>query len=485
MLASSSLNNLFVTFYLDLFMGVSHLSPTTFYVGQTLYLLWNAVNDPLFGWLQDVAGSRRLTVVKLGGCCWAFAFVLVWYPPETEWYRGVHFVLTTCLYDAMLTLVEIAHSALLAEITRDDKERAAFNGYSAAFAGIGSLTSFAGQWYWDASDLKYFRFACLAIAGVCVLIFVHSSTVLQEKVVVVVPSRSSTATTITTTTPITPVTPSATTTTTSTSTTTTTASSSSSTTNGGTGVLHFISQLRQQKNFFVYVGVASTQSFDCSFEKSSFVLFLAALAGDALSKSQKALTVSGSFFLPWLITLAATPLIQQQGVYRVLGSIFFARCVVCCIALVLFLLHGISANNEYGSFSILFLLMNRVMSESVCRISPLVISDLVDEDRFIHKRKDTETRSGTIVGSVNFFTKLTQSVGPMVGYYILNAGRRADHGPLGSWLRLDLSLSAVPLCCASLQLILWAGWFTLHGNHLKRVKSYLEEIGGGSGALMV
>lgn len=39
------------------------------------------------------------------------------------WIRGIHFTLSLCVYDGMLTLVELSHSALLADLTVDSVER--------------------------------------------------------------------------------------------------------------------------------------------------------------------------------------------------------------------------------------------------------------------------------------------------------------------------------------------------------------------------
>ena len=63
MLASSALNNLFVTYHLDFYLTVVRLRPSYFYLGHAVFMVWNAVNDVLFGWLSDTLplsrGGRR------------------------------------------------------------------------------------------------------------------------------------------------------------------------------------------------------------------------------------------------------------------------------------------------------------------------------------------------------------------------------------------------------------------------------------------
>jgi hypothetical protein len=86
MLASSALNNLFLTYHLNLFITVVHLQPSHFYVAQLIFMVWNASNDVIFGWFSDnlpVAwGSRRsrLPVIRIGGALWALVFLFAWFP---------------------------------------------------------------------------------------------------------------------------------------------------------------------------------------------------------------------------------------------------------------------------------------------------------------------------------------------------------------------------------------------------------------------
>jgi hypothetical protein len=48
--AATAIHNLFILYYVDLFFSVYKLDHTWFYVGETVFLVWNSVNDPLIGW---------------------------------------------------------------------------------------------------------------------------------------------------------------------------------------------------------------------------------------------------------------------------------------------------------------------------------------------------------------------------------------------------------------------------------------------------
>ena len=95
MLASSALNCVFVTYYVEFFMRVSLLSSRAFFMSQLFYMLWNMCNDPLFGWLSDSkssSGSRRISAILFGGPMWALSFALIWFPwgPPDSLASAVH-----------------------------------------------------------------------------------------------------------------------------------------------------------------------------------------------------------------------------------------------------------------------------------------------------------------------------------------------------------------------------------------------------------
>ena len=93
--------------------------------------VWNATNDPLFGWISDKWRSdtvaflcsclslsvlfllnwsaqdwNRTSAIRYGGALWVVAFVSTWIEWGTGWLAGVHFVVMLCFYDGMLTYVE-------------------------------------------------------------------------------------------------------------------------------------------------------------------------------------------------------------------------------------------------------------------------------------------------------------------------------------------------------------------------------------------
>ena len=160
-----------VTYYIAFFSA--RVSAPWFYVGQFVYMIWNAVNDPLVGWLSDIAPGitkRRIPAIRYGGPLWALTFALAWY----DWdyggrygsvLAGLHFTLVLCLYDALLTIVEVNHGALLADMCVTVEDRTRLNTATAVGAILGSVSSFFGHLYWSPGRHgalgPFQRFRCL------------------------------------------------------------------------------------------------------------------------------------------------------------------------------------------------------------------------------------------------------------------------------------------------------------------------------------
>jgi len=496
MLGSSCLNNIFVTYYIELFCYIFEISSSWFFAGQILFMIWNTVNDPVFGvlsdWLVTNKGKksqmrRRANSIMWGGLWWAVAFILVWFPPSqsdaSPGILGLYFTFCLCFYDGLLTFVELNHSAVLSEVTTDVNERAKCNLSSAAFATLGSMTSFFGHYYWDRENLNTFRLLCLAIAFLATASFYLSAQLLKqphEKFKKVVKKGSSVRfgkhsssnddSLVDTG---------------------TSAKSGTSLRTELRSSLHrsieAVRDLWQSQNGRVYAIVHCLQCFDCTFQKNFFPIFLTHFAAGQVSQSTLSVVVASSFVLPWLATSAYTAIVQARGLHKTLEKIFSLRLFVLSVCLFF------STNNMSAQLSCALLLLNRVLSESVCRLSPLVVADLVDEDICLHERKSTV--AATVVGSAGSFGKISQSLAPIVGYLLIpSAGVRpaslshvssvpddegdgvliAESASLLKDTSLGTVIALLLLCVVSAQKLLWSQ-YTLRGDYLSRIKKDVAE----------
>jgi Na+/melibiose symporter-like transporter len=411
----------------------------------------------------------------------------------------------------------VNHSALLADITFDSNERAKYNMYSAFCAALGSFTSFFGHLYWDKADLRAFRAFALVLAAFSWGCFEFTAHVLaqpgrmgaarmitEDEWEVVQPGRMGAPRQ---------------------------GAGGFAEGGGGAGIellkmgqvgdggrskaggfgdsqqqqqqqvgIHaFARQVWQHRNLKAFCAMYALQQFDCAFGKNFFPIFLERLVGDALAPATRSLVVSASFILPWVGTIYLTAFVRAAGISAAVSFVLTARAALLGMALPVLLLAG--GGGGGGSFSgwpcALLLLTNRVVSEAMCRLLPLVQTDLVDEDMYLHKRETS--MSASIIGTIGFFGKPSQSLAPMAGFALLagivspdeeadagGTGAGGQQGAAGGQQLLALTgqqrstmqwtFLLLPMCVVLLQQLLWHGAFSLRGPYLAVVKNYIRDM---------
>ena len=214
-----------------------------------------------------------------------------------------------------------------------------------------------------------------------------------------------------------------------------------------------------------------------------------------------------SFMLPNVCTLLWSPVIASRGIKASLGLLFWMRIALVGAAaagtlLTPMVMAGMSVGGAAATASLAWasswspfvvmsvMLGNRILSESACRLFPLVRSDVVDEDAYLHRRP--APLSAALVGSANFAGKFSQSLAPMLAYALMATPQQSaatassqaqsdglfptDFGGLqASAGRVWTLLLLVPAACVALQLLAWR-WYSLDGAYLKLVK---RQGGGG------
>ncbi|XP_023244064.1 transmembrane protein 180-like isoform X1 [Centruroides sculpturatus] len=170
----SILHNIFLLYHVETFVSIYKIDQQTFWIGETIFLLWNSLNDPLFGWISDkhfltkkVSNSgtaiviHRITALGKTGPLFSMAFLLFWY----LWIpAGIQFVICLCLYDSFLTIIDLQHTALLADLALSSRLRAKLNSYNSVFSCLGSSSVFLSYLFWSHDDPVSFRIFCLVLA---------------------------------------------------------------------------------------------------------------------------------------------------------------------------------------------------------------------------------------------------------------------------------------------------------------------------------
>src|SRR4028118_2044353 len=119
--------NILVFFLLFFLTNVAGLNPTL--AGSVLLVskVWDAINDPLIGWLSDRTRSplgRRYPWMLWGAIPMGVCFFLLWFVPPTsnQWLLFAYYSGIGLLLHTALTTVALSHGALAAEITQAHAE---------------------------------------------------------------------------------------------------------------------------------------------------------------------------------------------------------------------------------------------------------------------------------------------------------------------------------------------------------------------------
>ncbi|MBP7691943.1 MAG: MFS transporter [Anaerolineales bacterium] len=130
-------------FLLDFLINVAGLRPGT--AGNIFLIakIWDAVNDPVVGWLTDKTVSRmgrRRPWLLFGALPFGLAFLLHWIVPALDeggkfWY----YLLVAILLDTAITAVNVPYVALTPELTPDYDERTNLSSYRFGFSILGGV----------------------------------------------------------------------------------------------------------------------------------------------------------------------------------------------------------------------------------------------------------------------------------------------------------------------------------------------------------
>lgn len=127
---NSAIQFFLMIFYTDATLVAPALAGSALLVGK----VWDAVNDPLFGWVSDRTTSRfgkRRVYMIFGALPLAIAVLLLWRVPRglPDAWTFIWIAFTFMLFDTMWTLTNVPYYALTAELTDDYDERASLTAF--------------------------------------------------------------------------------------------------------------------------------------------------------------------------------------------------------------------------------------------------------------------------------------------------------------------------------------------------------------------
>lgn len=172
-------------FYQD-YLG---LNPTYILITSIVYAIWNALNDPIFGFLSDSSKSskgRRIPFMRYTAPFLGLTFFLMWLAPvkgteiQIFWYMLVMML----LYDSCFTIVVLAYYALVPELTPTDQGRGQLQLFLSIGLLLGSMFGFLLPEMFrpeNTDDLPQLYIAMGAIAIICTVLMLITTFTVKEK----------------------------------------------------------------------------------------------------------------------------------------------------------------------------------------------------------------------------------------------------------------------------------------------------------------
>jgi GPH family glycoside/pentoside/hexuronide:cation symporter len=120
------------------------LSPGLAGLAVALGLIWDAVTDPLMGYLSDRTlrrfGGRRIYLL-IGAVAVASALYLVFSPPplESEWSRFGYLLTSYILLNTAMTILSVPYMAMAGEMTTNRDERSTLFAFRFAGGNLGAI----------------------------------------------------------------------------------------------------------------------------------------------------------------------------------------------------------------------------------------------------------------------------------------------------------------------------------------------------------
>lgn len=176
-----------ITFYYNVKLG---LAAELIGIAWLIFAFWNAINDPLFGYIEDRTKSdlgRRIPYIRYGAPVYGMLFVLCWIPLvdiTNEMALFLYFLIILFAFDTIFTIVVLITYILPAEMAITSKERASLMVYATYIGVIGFVLTFVvplilltGET--TGIDLN-FIIAMIIIGAACTVVMVVSSYYIKE-----------------------------------------------------------------------------------------------------------------------------------------------------------------------------------------------------------------------------------------------------------------------------------------------------------------
>ncbi len=137
--------NLVAFSFLAFLTNVAGLSPGKASLILVIGKIWDAINDPLVGFLSDRTRSRwgrRHIWMLMGSIPFGISFGLLWFVPGSgisENLKFAYYLVVSIIFFTTYTTVNLPYAAMTPELTQDYDERTTLNSFRLAFSLTGAI----------------------------------------------------------------------------------------------------------------------------------------------------------------------------------------------------------------------------------------------------------------------------------------------------------------------------------------------------------
>jgi len=178
-----------ITFFYNTTLG---LNTELTGIAWLIFSFWNAINDPLFGFIEDRTKSekygRRIPYIRFGAPLYGVAFILCWIPLvdiNDQFALFFNLIIVLFVFDTLFTILGLINYTLPAEMALTAKERSNLLVYGAAISSISYVIAFILPLLFLTGNESpnaaiEFLFVMIIVGIICAIILFLSSFYLKE-----------------------------------------------------------------------------------------------------------------------------------------------------------------------------------------------------------------------------------------------------------------------------------------------------------------